>query len=165
MFMCRPQTLKTVPALAAAPAELFVTDAAEIVEAIMKVHQYGLLCAPTTAQYAALEALERGEPDVQRMLAEYARRRAMFVEGLNRIGLSCPRPQGAFYAFPSIKASGLTSDEFAEQLLYKERVAVVLRAYAYLPDEAIAAAIGCRPAAVDPLVRRGLDRLRKEVQA
>jgi aminotransferase len=98
---------------------------AEIVEAIMKVHQYGLLCAPTTAQYAALEALEHGEPDVQRMLTEYARRRAMFVEGLNRIGLSCPRPQGAFYAFPSIKASGLTSDEFAERLLYKERVAVV----------------------------------------
>jgi aminotransferase len=98
---------------------------AEILEAIMKVHQYGLLCAPTMAQYAAIEALDAGEPDVQAMLAEYARRRHMFVEGLNRVGLSCPRPQGAFYAFPSIRATGLSSDEFAEQLLYQERVACV----------------------------------------
>ena len=66
---------------------------AEIVEAMMKVHQYGLICAPTTAQHAALEALARGEPDIQAMLAEYARRREMFVEGLNRIGLACPVPR------------------------------------------------------------------------
>jgi aminotransferase len=98
---------------------------AEIVEAIMKVHQYGLLCAPTMAQYAAIEALDAGEPDVQAMLAEYARRRQMFVAGLNRAGLACPRPQGAFYAFPSIRSTGLTSDEFAEQLLYEEKVACV----------------------------------------
>jgi aminotransferase len=98
---------------------------ADIVEAMMKVHQYGLMCAPTMAQYAALEALEHGEPDVQAMLAEYARRRAMFVEGLNRIGLPCARPQGAFYAFPSIAGTGLSSDQFAEQLLYGEQVAVV----------------------------------------
>jgi len=98
---------------------------AEILEAMMKVHQYGLLCAPTTAQEAAVEALEHGEPDVQAMLAEYARRREMFVDGLNRIGLECARPQGAFYAFPSIARSGLSSDAFAEELLYGEKVAVV----------------------------------------
>jgi aminotransferase len=98
---------------------------AEILEAMMKVHQYGLLCAPTTAQEAAVEALEHGEPDVQAMLAEYARRREMFVDGLNRIGLECARPQGAFYAFPSIARSGLSSDAFAEGLLYGEKVAVV----------------------------------------
>ena len=98
---------------------------AEILEGMMKVHQYGLLCAPTTAQEAAVEALEHGEPDVQTMLAEYARRREMFVDGLNRIGLDCARPQGAFYAFPAIARSGLSSDAFAEQLLYGEKVAVV----------------------------------------
>jgi aminotransferase len=98
---------------------------AEILEAMMKVHQYGLLCAPTTAQEAAVEALEHGEPDVQAMLAEYARRREMFVDGLNRIGLECARPQGAFYAFPSVARSGLSSDAFAEELLYGEKVAVV----------------------------------------
>ncbi|HEU5317857.1 MAG TPA: aminotransferase class I/II-fold pyridoxal phosphate-dependent enzyme, partial [Chloroflexota bacterium] len=97
----------------------------DILEGMMKVHQYGLLCAPTTAQDAAIEALDNGEAEVQRMLDEYARRREMFVTGLNRIGLECGRPQGAFYAFPSIAKTGLTSDEFAERLLYAERVAVV----------------------------------------
>ena len=98
---------------------------AEILEAMMKVHQYGMLCAPTMAQEAAIEALEHGEQDVQAMLAEYARRREMFVDGLNRIGLECARPQGAFYAFPSIARTGLSSDAFAEGLLYGEKVAVV----------------------------------------
>ena len=97
----------------------------DILEAMMKVHQYGMLCAPTMAQHAAIEAFENGEDEVQRMLAEYARRREMFVAGLNRLGLECGRPQGAFYAFPSIVRSGLTSDAFAEQLLYGERVAAV----------------------------------------
>ncbi len=97
----------------------------DILEGMMKVHQYGMLCAPTMAQHAAIEAFDNGEADVQRMLAEYARRRAMFVDGLKRIGLECARPQGAFYAFPSIARAGLSSDEFAEQLLYAERVAVV----------------------------------------
>ena len=91
----------------------------------MKVHQYGMLCAPTMAQHAAIEAFENGEAEVQRMLAEYARRREMFVAGLNRLGLECGRPQGAFYAFPLVTTSGLSSDAFAEQLLYGERVAAV----------------------------------------
>jgi aminotransferase len=98
---------------------------ADIIEAMMKVHQYGMLCAPTMAQYAAIEAIDHGEEDVKAMHDEYARRREMFVDGLNRIGLSCPRPQGAFYAFPSVRSVGLSSDEFAEQLLFGEKVAVV----------------------------------------
>ena len=97
----------------------------DILEAMMKVHQYGMLCAPTMAQHAAIEAFENGEAAVQEMLSEYARRREMFVGGLNALGLECGRPQGAFYAFPSVASSGLTSDEFAEGLLYGERVAVV----------------------------------------
>lgn len=97
----------------------------EILEAMMKVHQYGLLCAPTMSQFAALEAIEHGEADVAAMLEEYTRRRGMFVDGLNRLGLECQRPPGAFYAFPSISATGLTSEVFAERLLYEERVAVV----------------------------------------
>lgn len=98
---------------------------AEILEAMMKVHQYGLLSAPTMAQYAAIEALDHGEPDVQEMLDEYTRRRKLVVEGLNRIGLPCGWPQGTFYAFPSVAGTGLTSDAFAEQLLFQEKVAVV----------------------------------------
>jgi aminotransferase len=98
---------------------------ADILEAMMKVHQYGMLCAPTSAQHAAIEALENGQAAADEMLAEYARRREMFVEGLNRIGLPCARPQGAFYAFPSVEGTGLTSEQFTEQLLNAERVAVV----------------------------------------
>ncbi|MGI8422734.1 MAG: aminotransferase class I/II-fold pyridoxal phosphate-dependent enzyme [Chloroflexota bacterium] len=97
----------------------------DILEAMMKVHQYGMLCAPTMAQHAAIEAFDNGEAEVQRMLAEYARRRTMFVAGLNGLGLECGRPQGAFYAFPAVSAVGLTSDAFAEKLLYRERLAVV----------------------------------------
>jgi aminotransferase len=92
---------------------------------MMKVHQYGLLSAPTMSQDAALEAIEHGEPDVQAMLAEYSRRRQMFVDGLNRLGLPCAHPQGAFYAFPSIASTGMTSDAFAEALLFQGKVAVV----------------------------------------
>ncbi len=97
----------------------------EILEAMMKVHQYGMLCAPTMSQFAALEAVEHGEADVAAMLEEYTRRRGMFVDGLNRLGLECQRPPGAFYAFPSIAATGLSSEVFAERLLYEEKVAVV----------------------------------------
>jgi aminotransferase len=98
---------------------------APIIDAMMKIHQYAIMCAPTMAQEAALEALLHGESDVRRMRDSYHERRDFFVEGLNRLGLKCIMPQGAFYAFPSIKSTGLTSTEFAEQLLQKERVAVV----------------------------------------
>ena len=96
-----------------------------ILEGIVKIHQYGIMSAPTTAQDAALEAITGGEADVARMLAEYDRRRRMFVEGLNRIGLPTFEPRGAFYAFPKIAATGLTSAEFSERLLFEEKVAVI----------------------------------------
>ncbi|MBI4308332.1 MAG: aminotransferase class I/II-fold pyridoxal phosphate-dependent enzyme [Chloroflexi bacterium] len=98
---------------------------AEIIEGMMKVHQYTLMCAPTLGQFAALEALRSGEEDVQRMIAEYNGRRRLIVQGLNDIGLTCFEPRGAFYAFPSIKVTGLTSQQFAEKLLVEEKVAVV----------------------------------------
>ena len=84
-----------------------------------------MLCASHISQLAALEALRSGEADADEMIADYDRRRRIFVKGLCEIGLDCPEPGGAFYAFPSISGTGLTSQEFAEQLLYAERVAVV----------------------------------------
>jgi aminotransferase len=99
---------------------------AAILEGIVKVHQYGIMSAPTTAQDAALEALLHGEADVERMLAEYDRRRRLVVDGFNAMGLRTFEPRGAFYAFPQVTvATGLTSDEFTERLLLEERVAVV----------------------------------------
>jgi aminotransferase len=99
---------------------------AAILEGIVKVHQYGIMSAPTTAQDAALEALLHGEADVERMLAEYDRRRRLVVDGLNAIGLRTFEPRGAFYAFPEVtSATGLSSEDFAQGLLQEERVAVV----------------------------------------
>lgn len=99
---------------------------AAILEGIVKVHQYGIMSAPTIAQDAALEALTHGEPEVQRMLSEYDRRRRLLVDGLNRIGLRTFEPRGAFYAFPDVTtASGLSSEDFAQRLLSEGRVAVV----------------------------------------
>src|SRR3954469_25852779 len=99
---------------------------AAIVEGIVKVHQYGIMSAPTTAQDAALEALVGGEAEVERMLAEYDRRRRLVVDGLNAIGLPTFEPRGAFYAFPEVTtATGLTSEAFAQGLLEDERVAVI----------------------------------------
>ena len=97
----------------------------EIIEAMLKVHQYTMLCAPIMGQMAAIEALKAGEADVIRMVKEYDRRRRVIVKGLNDIGLACFEPKGAFYAFPSIKVTGMTSEEFAEKLLMEEKVAVV----------------------------------------
>jgi len=96
-----------------------------ILEAMLKIHQYAIMCASTMSQAAALEALLHGEEAVQHMLASYTERRRVMVDGLNRIGLSCGNPRGAFYAFPSIACTGMTSEEFAEQLLFEEKVAVV----------------------------------------
>jgi len=103
----------------------YVAAPAYILEAMLKIHQYTIMCASTSAQEAALEALRHGEDDVKLMHEAYARRRRMFVEGLNRIGLSCSEPHGAFYAFPSITSSGMTDEEFTEKLLFEEKVAVV----------------------------------------
>ncbi len=98
---------------------------APILEGIVKVHQYGIMSAPTVAQDAALVALTDGEPEVERMVAEYDRRRRLLVDGLNGIGLDTFEPLGAFYAFPRISSTGLSSDEFTERLLMEEKVAVV----------------------------------------
>lgn len=97
----------------------------EVLTAMMKIHSYTALCAPINAQKAALEALRHAETAVEDMISQYNQRRRLIVDGLNGIGLNCHLPSGAFYAFPSIKATGLSSEEFAERLLYEEHVAVV----------------------------------------
>jgi aminotransferase len=102
---------------AAAPSELLA--------AMRKIHQYTIMSAPTPAQYAGIEALNHGEPFVQRMVSEYDRRRTMLVSGLNTLGLDCFEPKGAFYAFPSVKKSGMDESTFADRLLDEEHVAVV----------------------------------------
>lgn len=94
-------------------------------EAALKIHQYVMLCAPVMGQVAALEAVRSAEEEKNRMVEEYRLRRNMFVAGLNRIGLPCHVPEGAFYAFPSVKETGLSDTEFAEGLLKEQRVAVV----------------------------------------
>jgi len=97
----------------------------EIIASMTKIHQYTIMCAPTMAQVAAIEALKSGEDSATEMVEEYNRRRLIIVKGLNDIGLPCFEPKGAFYAFPSIKGTGMTSEEFAENLLIEEKVAVV----------------------------------------
>ena len=97
----------------------------EIIEQVTKIHQYAIMSAPTTAQYAAIEALRNGDEAVQAMYEEYDMRRRLIVSGFNRIGLTCREPKGAFYAFPCIRSTGMTSDEFCEKLLYSKKVAVV----------------------------------------
>ena len=97
----------------------------DIIGAMFKIHQYTIMCAPTMGQVAAIEALKSGNDSVSEMVADYNRRRMFMVKGLNKIGLPCFEPRGAFYAFPSIKATGLSSEEFAEKLLIKEKVAVI----------------------------------------
>jgi aminotransferase len=103
----------------------YLAAPAPILEGIVKVHQYGIMSAPTTAQDAALVALVEGEADVERMVAEYDRRRRLLVDGLNELGLDTFEPRGAFYAFPRITSTGLSADTFTERLLNEERVAVV----------------------------------------
>ncbi len=97
----------------------------EILSQITKIHQYAIMCAPTTSQYAAVEALRNGDEAVENMVREYDRRRRLIVNGFNKLGLTCREPKGAFYAFPSIKSTGLSSEEFCERLLEQKRVAVV----------------------------------------
>ncbi|MGB8000527.1 MAG: aminotransferase [Anaerobacillus sp.] len=103
----------------------YVTGPKDIIAAMLKIHQYTMMCAPTIAQHGALEALRNGRDDLNRMKKSYRQRRNYLVKAFNKIGLSCHMPGGAFYAFPSIQATGMTSDEFAEKLLEEERVAVV----------------------------------------
>ena len=98
---------------------------APVLSQMTKVHQYGIMSAPTTSQYAAIEALRNGDADIDKMREKYDMRRRFIVDGLRRIGLSCFEPEGAFYAFPSIQSTGLSSEEFCERLLYSHKVALV----------------------------------------
>ncbi|MBE6370492.1 MAG: aminotransferase class I/II-fold pyridoxal phosphate-dependent enzyme [Lentisphaerae bacterium] len=98
---------------------------AAIIDAMMKIHQYSMLCAPITAQEAALEALRSGRPDMEAMCLEYRDRRNVIVDGFNSMGLHCFKPEGAFYVFPNITSTGLSSMEFAKKLLMSRKVAVV----------------------------------------
>jgi aminotransferase len=97
----------------------------DIIEAMMKIHQYSMLCASIISQEAAIEAIERGEPDMREMREQYQLRRNFIVTAFNRMGLKCHRPRGSFYAFPSISSTGLSSKEFAVRLLQEEKVACV----------------------------------------
>ncbi len=98
---------------------------AEILGEMTKLHQYAIMSAPTTAQYAAIEALRNGDEDIQKMREQYDMRRRLVVDGFRKIGLTCFEPEGAFYVFPCIRSTGLSSEEFCERLIRTERVAVV----------------------------------------
>ena len=97
----------------------------EIMSLMTKIHQYAIMCAPTASQYAAIEAVKNGDDDIARMREEYNYRRKVIVDGFNKMGLSCFTPEGAFYVFPSVQSTGLSSDEFAEKLLREQKIAVV----------------------------------------
>lgn len=103
----------------------FAVGGEDIISAMSKIHQYSIMCASTMGQMAALEALRNGSEAKKEMSAEYEERKNLIVSGLRSIGFSCVEPQGAFYVFPSIRVSGLSSEDFAEELLTKEKVAVV----------------------------------------
>lgn len=103
----------------------YVCGHPDLIAAMNKIHQYAIMCSPTTAQYAAVEALQNSDDDVQAMVREYNRRRRVMVDGFRKMGLSCFEPLGAFYVFPCINSTGLSSDEFCEKLLVEEKVLVV----------------------------------------
>ena len=97
----------------------------QIIEQMYKIHQFCIMCAPTTSQYAAIDALKNGDADVQMMRDSYNQRRRYLVNAFREMGLECFEPFGAFYMFPCVKQFGMTSDEFASRLLHEEKLAVV----------------------------------------
>lgn len=103
----------------------YVCGPAELIAQMTKIHQYAIMSAPTTSQYAAVEALKYGDTDIEQMKEEYDGRRRFLVDGLRKLGLSCFEPKGAFYVFPSIKSTGLSSEEFCERLLVEQKVACI----------------------------------------
>jgi len=103
----------------------YICGNADTIKAMTKIHQYGIMSTPTTSQYAAIEAMKNGDDDVAYMVSEYNYRRKILVEELNKMGLHCFEPKGAFYAFPSIQSTGMTSEQFCEELLKDQKVAVV----------------------------------------
>ena len=140
----------------------YVCAPTHLLEAILKVHQYAIMCAATMSQAAALEAVLHGEDDVRAMVASYDQRRKLMVSGFNSIGLTAYEPRGAFYVFPSIAATDLTSDEFAEQLLREEQVAVV-------PGSAFGAAgegfIRCTYCAAQDKIEQAIERMGRFMRA
>ncbi|NMC33595.1 MAG: aminotransferase class I/II-fold pyridoxal phosphate-dependent enzyme [Veillonellaceae bacterium] len=133
---------------------------ADFIGAMTKIHQFTMLCAPITAQIAAVEALQQGRPSRDRMIAEYDKRRRLMVEGFRNMGLDCFEPKGAFYIFPSIQSTGLTALEFAEKLLQAEKVALV-------PGDAFGACgaghVRCSYAASSKNLTEALDRIARFV--
>lgn len=103
----------------------YILAPSPITEQMYKIHQYAIMCAPTTSQFAAIEALKNGDEDIEYMRGEYDRRRRLMLDGFRSIGLDCFEPEGAFYAFPNIKKFGMSSDEFCSRLLYEKKVAIV----------------------------------------
>ena len=103
----------------------YVAGPKPVISQMLKIHQYAVMCAPTTSQYAAIEALRNCDEDIENMREQYDMRRRLVVDGFNRLGLSCFEPEGAFYVFPSIRSTGLSSGDFCMQLLEEERLAVV----------------------------------------
>ncbi len=103
----------------------YVCGPREVLRQMIKIHQYGIMSAPTTSQYAAIEALKAGDGDIERMRDSYDRRRRMLLKGFRDLGLECFEPRGAFYMFPSIKSTGLSSEEFCTRFLKEERIAVI----------------------------------------
>ncbi|MEN8906043.1 MAG: aminotransferase class I/II-fold pyridoxal phosphate-dependent enzyme [Clostridiales bacterium] len=103
----------------------YVCGHPELISAMQKIHQYSLMCSPTTAQYAAIEALKSCDDDIDKMIKEYNQRRRLMVDGFRKLGLECFEPMGAFYVFPSIKSLNIKSDEFCEAVLKEEKVLIV----------------------------------------
>ncbi len=103
----------------------YVCGPEPLIAQMTKIHQYAIMCAPTTSQYAAVEALRNGDEDIEAMKEEYDGRRRYLVDGLRKLGLSCFEPKGAFYVFPSIQSTGLSSEAFSEQLLIQQKVACI----------------------------------------
>lgn len=103
----------------------YLAAPAPLAKQMLKLHQYVIMCAPTTSQYAAVEAVKNGDDDIEMMKAEYDRRRKYIVKGLERIGIECFEPEGAFYVYPNIGSFGLSSEEFCEKLLYEYNCAIV----------------------------------------
>jgi aminotransferase len=140
----------------------YVCAPTHLLEAILKVHQYAIMCAATMSQAAALEAVLHGEQDVLAMVASYDQRRKLMVSGFNSIGLTSYEPRGAFYVFPSIATTGMTSDEFAERLLREEQVAVV-------PGSAFGAAgegfVRCTYCAAQDKIEQAIERMGRFVRA
>ena len=134
---------------------------ADFIAAMTKIHSFTMLCAPITAQIAAVEALAQGRPSRDRMVAEYDKRRRLMVEGFRNMGLDCFEPKGAFYVFPSIQNTGLTSLEFAEKLLQAEKVALV-------PGDAFGSCgegyVRCSYAASSKNLAEALDRIGRFVK-